>query len=294
MVEDTVKIAPYIDKAFESAMARRTHAFWGIAALGIAYGAATGLVAPFFPCFVGAQSWSEAAALVPTSVAVFSGVGLLGGFGIGATIGAPSGAAASVAEEQERRMRERDLALGISTPAQEAAISKMQETKPDNRSLLRKFVETINVRNGLIFATIGAIGGAVLAAAYVNMGGGEAFALPGLKTILGSAAGDTRAVTAYFVGMMATFGAMFGTDGPKLVNHMRNYVEKIFSGKALTLHKEGPQPMQQVVREQEVTLPTAVHESSCGGEHKKFASFQDMLTQRAQSAENAPSQTTHI
>src|SRR5579884_4024343 len=117
MAETGIKVKPYGDQAFEAAWISRSTGLWGTAAVGLATGAAMGLLAPFFPVLAGQQTLSGAAQLIPTSVAIFGATGMAVGFGAGALVGNTAGAAASIAEEHERREREREMALGKTSPA---------------------------------------------------------------------------------------------------------------------------------------------------------------------------------
>lgn len=220
-------IPTYSNVAFSGAWAGRSRAMWGCAAVGLVFGALIGLIAPFFPVpFVASMSWSAAAALVPTSAAIFSAVGMLTGFAVGAINGTAAGAAAGATKELERRLRDHEIELGIA-PSREAAPppTKPQEEKP--------FVleEYFNLRIGAVFAALGAVGGLVLSWAC-NSGMADA-ALPAMKTLLGGAATNPTAVTSYITGLMTSFGALWCFNFQKIATFFQDISGRLMSGELL-------------------------------------------------------------
>ena len=97
--KSAAEVESYQDLAFSNAWAARSRGFWATSVIGLAFGAALGLVAPFFPALIGEQGFAAAAGLIPKSLAIFSAIGMGTGFVIGGVVGVSSGGVAAVAEE---------------------------------------------------------------------------------------------------------------------------------------------------------------------------------------------------
>lgn len=238
--EQKIEVASYSNSTFADAWRGRSRALWGVGAVGLGFGLLVGAFAPFIPVIASlfissigsAATTSAAVALVPHSMAVFGALGMTTGFAVGGLVGASSGAASSVAKEMERRDRnhEQQMAkvMGVSLP-----VSVPEQSKEDTD---RYF----NPKVGGLFAVFGAIAGAVLAAGFFapSMAVGGAVAAtsslaPALEIVLGGLASNTAAVTAYSVGVMASFGALFGVNFPKITTKAQDMAGELLSGKPL-------------------------------------------------------------
>lgn len=250
MVESKqIEVESYSNIAFDGAWKSRSRAIWGIAFLGLLAGAAVGLAAPFFPVIAGvAEGVSIVTAM--NSMAVFGATGMATGLLAGGLVGSSAGAASSVAKEMElrERLHEQEVgkALGVNIPAN----SYKKPAEPEQNML--------NPKVGLLFATLGAVAGKIMAVGFLatstaGAGGtvvssalGSA-AIPALEVILGGAAATPLAVTACFVGVMACFGAMFGVNFPKIGGYLQDFAGKLLSGEKIgaSWEKE-PQLEQQI------------------------------------------------
>ena len=259
MVENKqIEVASYSNSAFADAWKGRSRAMWGVGAVGLGVGLLIGVFAPFIPVLASlfvssigsAATFSAAAALIPHSMAVFGAVGMTTGFAVGGLVGASAGSASSIAKEMERReiKHEQEMARTIGVSVPEHIPEKSQENTD------RYF----NPKVGAIFAGFGAVAGAVLAAGFFApsiVGGGAVAAtssfMPALEVVLGGLASNAAAVTAYSIGVMTTFGALFGVNFPKITTKAQDLAGELLSGKSLgTSWKKEP----------EITLETT-HES---------------------------------
>ena len=185
-----IKVKPYGNVSFEQGWKGRSAGLWGIAGLGLVAGVATGAVAPFFPVIAGVQDVGVAAGLATNSMAIFGALGLGAGFSTGVARGIAAGTTSGVAAEQEKRDREREIAL-VSAINPGASLPKdvEREEAPDTRSGWQKFKEElpsyVNLKVGAAFSVLGMLGGAVMAAAYFALGGpegaGASAAMPGMR-----------------------------------------------------------------------------------------------------------------
>lgn len=282
MEKSPVEVASYSNPAFEGTWSGRSRGLWGISLLGLLSGVSVGVIAPFFPALVGEASFGAAASHILPSMAVFGAAGIGFGYASGTMLGAAAGAASTVAREQERRMRERDMALGISTPEQEAAISQWENAvPPDTRSGWQKFEDGVstyfNPKVGILFTGLGMIAGGVMAAAYFALGQSSSAAMPAMDMLVGVGASQT-AVTAYFVGLMGTFGALWNFNYPRLAMHMQDTAGQYLNGKALGTHW-GPEPE---LSHAPLSPPAVMPERSVAEAAESRASFRDMLALQEQ------------
>lgn len=279
-----IEVSDYGNKVFERTWAARTRGMWGSAAVGLLAGGTIGAIAPFFPVIAGVDA-ALAVAQIPSSMAILGATGMTSGFAVGAIVGATSGAATAAAREQERRMRERDLALGLTTPEQELAISQQVAAQPDERGIFQRFAEGINLKAGVMFTTLGIIGGLVLSAAFHAIGGGVGSpTVPGLSTLLGPAISNPAAVTAYFAGVMGSFGALFGAYFPATTAHAQAVAGGMLKGKNPTLGTvEGPQSHLTVLLAHETELEQATAALERVSERNR--TFQDMLAAKVSETE---------
>lgn len=260
-------------KAFEKTWIARSRGMWGIAALGLLFGAAVGVIAPFFPMAAGAAV--PALATIGKSVAIFAAVGMAAGFVNGTSIGIASGAASSMAEDSERRVRMREVAAGPGKALPQQVVKK------DDRNIFQKFSDDgfgpyFNLKVGAVVTAAGMIGGAVMGAAYIALGGLEGgaaasgWAMPGMGTLLGAeAAKDAAQVMAYFIGVTGSFGALWNFNFPRMAAHFQDEAGKIMSGERLGAEwTKGYEPAVEMTRETPV-LPQQ--------QPRRFENFQSLL-----------------
>jgi len=277
-------VKPYRNLVFEKAWSGRSAGLWGTSAVGLFFGGLVGMVAPFFPMAAGMAAPAGSAIL--NSMSIFGAFGMAAGFSTGVAVGIAAGSTSGMAEEQEKRELEKMRALGVSLPALDAKVAEQTVEKPDTRSGWQKFKDGfdtyINFRVGAVMTAIGAVGGAVMAAAYIALGGldtsGAGAAVPGMGLLLGDvAAKSAPAVYTYFAGVMGVcFGGLWTFNFPRITTQMQEFAGGLTGGSLLGT-QWGPAPEKSV--EPEIA---ATPEPACGCKHKKFASFQDMLAKRGQ------------
>lgn len=213
-------------------------------------------------------------------------------------MGLASGAASSTAKQHQKWEQERERAQGIDVPAVEQQSERVADTRSGWQKFKDGFNTYINPKVGLFFTAVGLAAGALMASAYIHLGGlatsGANAAVPGMGLLLGGAAHNATAVTAYFVGVMGSFGALWNFNFPRIVNQAQHIAGALTSGRAFGT-QWGPEPAKTVeaTRSQETSPGMAPQEAPCGCKHKRFDSFQDMLAHRAQSAETSQSPTSH-
>ncbi len=284
-----IEVASYHDVAFEGTWRARSRGMWGVGALGLLAGAAIGALAPLFPVVVGATSLATAASLIPQTMAIFSATGIGMGVAAGTMVGSSSGAVGAVAKEQEKRLRE----AGIETPPGNDAQAQANEGK----GFFTRFKEAlgslkINPKVMITFAALGAVAGVVMATAFLATGG--AAAVPALGSLLGSAATSAPAVTAYFAGVMASFGALFGMNLPTVATQMTNVMGDTLGGKTINApwtDKQAPSPevQQAVEKAAAVEQPAPAKPEPATPRASKFQpalSYQEMMAQKAQEQSN--------
>jgi len=283
-----IRVESFTDIAFEGAWKGRARSFWATAAVGAVVGAAVGLIAPFFPVVVGAYGLAAAANMIATSVPIYASLGMASGFAVGVLVGATSGAAASVAKERERREKGEEIDLALSV-APNARIE--QPVAPDapkaRRSLLTVIKEDyVNLPTLAAFSAFGAAGGAIMVGAY--SAAGPSFlpiAEPAMKVLLPAtqiAAGKTFAATAaYTIGVMGTFGAVFGINMPKIAGDMTRFVGDMLGGKIFGSEK-GPsaEQVREPVFKQEITV-SALDGPVLVNKPPRFESYCDMLAHQS-------------
>lgn len=310
-----VTVESYSDVAWKGSWRQRASGLWAAGAVGMATGAAIGLVAPFFPVVVGALTLAQAGALVLTSVATFASLGTVTGAVAGGLVGSSSGSAAAVAEETERRIREREARMGLEDAElgmSEAA--KKEQEKP--QGFLAKIKSYINVRSGLIFIALGMVAGAVFAAAAIPAG------LPAMATALtgtglgavvtaattglsgaAATANAALATAAYTVGVMGCFGAMFGVRYAAVTNDVRqitaSMLSKTFSDEktakpAVSLPEkvadiaaaDVASPHCEAEKAQENRTEAPVARILADGANKNNGDFRSLVTQQRQNSES--------
>ncbi|MFO0390198.1 MAG: hypothetical protein ACK502_10860 [Alphaproteobacteria bacterium] len=242
LAEETVKINvdSYQKTASLGGWAGGGRTLWAVSAVGAAMGAVVGAVAPVFPVIVGASTMATAVAALPASLAVFAATGMGMGFTGGLVLGRITGSNAAVAEEQERRMKvwTAKQLLAQSPDAKIVADEPKEKTK-DTRSFWQKVKDNyhtyVNPRTGALFAVIGAVGGLIMAAAFAATGGATGAVIPAMTAVTGLTAEalTPTVMTAYTVGVMATFGALFSFNLPKVTSDATEFVGKLLSGKPL-------------------------------------------------------------
>lgn len=160
---------------------------WAISAVGVVAGAAIGLVAPFIPVIVTAGTMGLGAALgaaasaVPASIAVFSATGLSMGMGSGLMLGRVSGSVATVAEEQEKRIKNWTAKQILAQNPNAEIVPDAPKPAPEKKSFWQRVKDTyrtyVNPPVGITMMAVGAIGGLIMAAAFAASGGLPAFAM---------------------------------------------------------------------------------------------------------------------
>jgi hypothetical protein len=205
----------YSEVAWLGAWKQRAAGMWAAGGLGLAFGAAIGAVAPFFPVMVGAMALEAAVGMLGVSIATFAATGIVAGAAAGGLVGLGSGGAAAVARESERRDQSRLEALGVNMPEAAPLPEKQQ-------GLLQKLASYINPRSLLIFTGLGVAAGLVFAAAPI-MTGAMATSLGGttIGMVVGAATNAPLATAAYCAGVMGCFGALFGVNFSALTNDVR-------------------------------------------------------------------------
>lgn len=268
---------------------------WAISALGGALGAAIGLAAPFFPLLVvGTAGLPAAMSALGASVATFTAAGISTGFAGGLMLGRISGAAASVAQEQEKRLKEWTARQMLHQNPNAEIIPDPPPEKDPPKPFLQRMSDSyhtyFNPRVGLTMALIGAVGGLVMAAAFIATGGASGALMPALGVISGLgaetfAAGNIAAnagvISAYFAGVMASFGALWSFNIPQIASSMTHFFGELISGKPLG-REWGPKTPEklrsptQAYYNQDVTISDG---QVAKPRPRTFASFQDLVSQ---------------
>ena len=127
-----------------------------------------------------------------------------------------------------------------------------------------------------------------MAAAYLAVPGVDN-ALPGLKPLLGPAlVANSAAVTAYFVGVMATFVSMFAFNCPKIGTNATRFMGGLLSGKSL---ESAPEPARQQAISGMAT-PEAMQAQPADEPRqpmvalREYQSFQELVAQKT--SDNSP------
>jgi|GEM_PF-2495442 len=226
--EQGIKVATYHNIAFDGAWKGRSRGIWGVAAVGLLLGAAVGLAVPFVTALFG-TTLALTLPHIAASIAIFSGIGMSTGMAGGLLVGTSAGAAASVVKEIEKRDLKREKiiedALGVSIPSPVPEEPEKTEAR------------YFNPKVSALFAVIGAVAGLVMAAAFFASGAAlPAAAVPAIEAVLGTGittATHATAITAYFTAVMTCFGAIFGTNAPKMATDMQNFAGRLLSGELL-------------------------------------------------------------
>jgi hypothetical protein len=282
-----IKAESYQKVASLGGWAGGARTLWAVSTVGIAAGAAIGLVAPFFPLVVGASSLAIAASAIPASIATFASLGLAMGFSGGLVLGRISGSAAAVAQEQEKRMKEWTARQILhENPNANIIPDKPKENAPKKpfwQRIKDKYRTYMNPRVGLTMAAIGAVGGLILAAAFISTGGVMegvvATKLLASLTGLPGIASNTAALVAYSAGVTAAFGALWTFNMSKITSEVTHLFGEIISGKPLG-REWGPEKEKTVVVEpkaREATPePKEPHVSM-----RQFTSYTELVAKQA-------------
>ncbi|MEK6745638.1 MAG: hypothetical protein AABY33_01215 [Pseudomonadota bacterium] len=292
MVEQKIESESLKKIAFKEAWKGRTRALWSIAAMGVVAGALIGLAVPFIPAIVGmlmpslgiTSTFSSALSAVPASMAIFSAHGMGIGALVGGILGGPSGCVGAVAEELQKRKASKEKSCDKTTSAN---IPVEHKEKPKHRY--------INPKVMALFAGLGAIGGAIMVASLAATGGLTVAAasalMPGVETALGAGA-TAGAVGTYVIGVMTSFGAIFGFNGPEIATGMQNFTGRLFSGELLGTSWEkkksnGIQNTETLVASVNAPKISLVEEHSTSshvsklGNRETFSSYSDMIIKSA-------------
>ncbi len=196
-------------------------------------------------------------------MAVFGATGMTTGFAVGGLIGTSAGAVNSVAKEIETRNLKREQEVG---KALEVSMPSPALEKPEQNN-----DRYFNFKVGALFSGLGAIAGAVLAAGFFapSIVAGSVVAAtssiaPALDVVLGSAlASNTAAVTAYSVGVMSMFGALFGVNFPKITTEAQDFAGRLLSGELLgTDWKKSPESGKQLQNDNIIAVKSQTKERS--------------------------------
>jgi hypothetical protein len=260
---------------------------WAIAAVGIVAGAMMGAVAPFFPMIALGGTALPSLTTIGTSIAAFAAAGLSFGFGGGLVLGRISGTAASVAQEQEERMKEWTVRQMLAqNPNAHIVPDEPQEKSPPKSSRQRAsdwYHTYFNPRIGLTFAAIGAIGGLIMGAAFIATDGAIGSIMPALETLTGVAgiATKTGAILAYSAGVCASIGALWTFNMSKITSEVTGFFGRLMGGKIIG-REWGPKKEMLKEPAQSYTGETQLPAAGV----RKFESFQDLVAQQAANREN--------
>ena len=281
-IKSEIKVDSYQKTASIGGWAGASRTLWAISALGIVFGAAIGIVAPFFPMLVGAAL--PALSTIGTSVAVFAATGLSMGFGGGMMLGRMSGTVAAVAEEHEKRMKEWTARQLKHNSPGAAIVPDEPKPEPEKKSLRQHAKDTyrsyFNPRVGAVFTLFGLAGGLILGAAFVASSGAAGAVMGGiplLATLTGlkAAAITAPVIMSYSAGVCASFGALWFFNFPKLTSNITEFFGNLTSGKPLGREWEAePAPAQQ----QAISAPEP---TLCNTQARNFPSFQELIAQQA-------------
>jgi len=277
--------------------------FWSLSVLGAAIGLAIGLIAPFFPLLAGVSSLAIAAKAIPVSMAIFGATGMLTGFSGGLMLGRITGASAAVAQEQEKRLKEWTARQILNQNPQAEILPDAPDALKPAKSFWQRTKDTyrtyVNPRIGLTFATIGALGGLLMAAAFIATSGGAGFAvmpalgaltgLPAETFLMGNAAFNAGALVAYTTGVMATFGALFTVNLPKIASNMSHFFGELLGGKIIGREWAPKEPQKlRSPTQMNYDQSASIVDGSGKQPSRSFDSFQDLLATRAA---NNPAET---
>ncbi len=298
-----IEVPSYQDATWDSAWKRRASAIWGIGAVGMTVGAVIGLLAPVLPALVASAPFS--AAVVAKSVAIFASLGITGGMGIGMMAGPAAGSAAGAIKEFERRQIAREIEQKIrDNPDADVTLlqERVSQLEEDNPKSIR-FADYFNVKTGLLFAAIGAVGGLIFATALLATGGLVAaggvaaspmiaqLAMPAAQLLLGSAAGNAAAVTAYSVGLGALFGMNFGVSHALITRQACNFAGDLLSGRGLgspwpkRVNLPEPKPVLSPVVVTRVSEPEQAESKTFSEREKRAPNYEALVNQSIREAD---------
>jgi len=269
--------------------------FFAFSIVAGAMGAVMGLVAPFFPLLAlgfTATGIATAVGAIPASMAVFAATGMSLGFAGGLMLGRISGVGATVAEEQEKRLKEWMVRQKIAENPNAEILPDTQPIPEPQKSLGQRIKDTyrtyFNPRVGLILAAICAVAGLVMSAAFIATSGGvgAVIAAPlatmtGLSAetfAVGSTAFNAGALVAYTTGVMATMGALFTVNIPKIASHMTHFFGELLSGKPLGREWKPKESAKTIsaTSQNERLADEAVAKTRFAEKERQAASYQDL------------------
>jgi len=304
--ENEIQVESYQKVASIGGWSGASRTFWAISALGAACGAAIGLVAPFFPLIAGVSSAALAISAIPASVATFATIGIGTGFASGAMLGRMSGAAAAVAEEQEKRMKSWTVRQMRQQNPEIKIITDPPREKPPEKSFWQRMKDTYNTyfnpRVGTLFTVIGIVAGLIMAAAFLSTGIGGVMPTEALGALTGmgkdaftatAIKAAPEAFIAYTAGVMGAFGSLFYFNFPKITSAVTEVTGNFLNGKLLG-REWGPGPEKRVepspaiqslplAEEVRAAAPSASPTKSFTLEHTHF-SLQAVLDKRDEPA----------
>lgn len=211
----------YKTKAWLGSWRQRSSAIWSLATIGLVAGAVTGAITALAPVVAGAYALEVGVSLLLKTAAALAVTGMTTGLLVGGVVGSSSGAVSSVADEQERRQRARDEALGIEVP---------EIPPPPQKPRAKLF----NFKVASVFAGLGVIAGMTMLSSSVDL----LKFLPGLESIVTNAGGlgsgtGALAQTAAVTGMMGAFGGFFGFNVPEITLRTNKIYGNLLNGRAL-------------------------------------------------------------
>jgi hypothetical protein len=283
-----IKVDSYQKTASIGGWAGGGRTLWAISVVGAVMGAAIGLVAPLFPVIVGA-AW-PVLTTIGTSVAAFAATGISLGFGGGLVLGRISGAAAAVGEEQEKRMKEWMVRQKLADNPQAEILPDAPKAEEPKKPFWQRFKDTyhtyVNPRVGLRFAAIGAIGGLIMGAAFIATGGVAGFAvMPALEALTGlSASALTHgAILAYSAGVVASFGALWSFNFPKITSNLTHFFGELVNGKYGgrewgPQQEKTPEMAKEKSPEREIAVNSEVTQSGNTAQ-RSFLSYKELVVQ---------------
>ncbi len=247
----------YRDHAVRGAWMGRGVSLWAFSILGLVAGASMGALAPLIPLALG---MTIPLTTLGSSILIYGAVGMAAGFGVANFVGSAAGAAADVAREQEKRLLARDAALGLPTPEKGLPASTIKPQK------------LVNLKVGVMMATLGMIGGLIMGGAFLALGPGATAAVPAFTTLMGAAAAESTAATlAYFTGVMGMFGSLWTFNFPQIAYKMHDTVSRYIGGAAIGTSWDLPDTAPAKTAEKTPTIAFA-----------PSSKFQDLLNAQQQ------------
>lgn len=272
---------------------------WAISTIGLAAGVVIGAAAPYFPFIFGAVASLPSAATLFASMLSYATFGMSTGFAGGLMLGRVSGSTAAIAQEQEKRLKEWTARQIVSqNPNAEIVPDQPSLPPPAKKSLWQRakdsYLTYFNPRVGLVMAALGAVGGLIIASALISTGGTIAAGMPALSTLTGleGAALTAGAIKAYAAGVLASFGALWTLNFPKITSEVTHFYGELMSGK--TLGREwGPKEPEKIRSQtqlsynQDVAIADGIMQQAAAKKQGQppHASFQELIARQAAAAD---------